>query len=209
MSNKTQLQENNIELQGIIDIIQELPEAIPDELGSAITTDVLIGKTFTSDSGIMQQGGLDPETLKTGIYVWKKLTAEGGDFVDFVVNDTETAYPDGGMQEGYWYEKIKGTNGVDYGTVTLSNANTASVNVSHSLGVIPSHTILITIPLASFGSNQTPTNVDGEYYQHGSYVTNAVTALTGGINKTKNSITFMTDNTYPFIQSTYYWFAIA
>lgn len=29
-----------------------------------------------------------------------------GDFVDFVVSDTESAYPDGGTQDGYWYEKF-------------------------------------------------------------------------------------------------------
>ena len=70
MSNKTQLQANNAELQSILNEIQGLP------------------------------GG------QQGAYVWKKLTAEGGDFVDFVVNDTETAYPDGGMQDGDWYEKF-------------------------------------------------------------------------------------------------------
>lgn len=151
MSNKTQLQENNIELQGIIDIIQELPEAIPDELGSAITTDVLIGKTFTSDSGIMQQGGLDPETLKTGIYVWKKLTAEGGDFVDFVVNDTETAYPDGGTQDGYWYEKVSdgiplsvfesSKYAIDTFTLT-SDTKATNYSISHSLGSTPKFVFL-------------------------------------------------------------------
>ncbi|MDD7602315.1 MAG: hypothetical protein PUK54_06925 [Firmicutes bacterium] len=29
-----------------------------------------------------------------------------GDFVDFVVSDSETAYPDGGTQDGYWYERV-------------------------------------------------------------------------------------------------------
>ena len=45
-----------------------------------------------------------------GLYVWKKYEYESstvGDFVDYVVSDTETAYPDGGAQEGYWYEKNK------------------------------------------------------------------------------------------------------
>ena len=40
----------------------------------------------------------------SGLYVWKKLTAEGGDFIDFVVSDNETTYPYGGMQGGYYYE---------------------------------------------------------------------------------------------------------
>ena len=43
---------------------------------------------------------------KSGMYVWKKMTTQGGDFVNFVVSDSETAYPDGGLQDGYWYEKF-------------------------------------------------------------------------------------------------------
>ena len=30
-----------------------------------------------------------------------------GDFVDFVVSDSESAYPDGGTQGGYWCEKVQ------------------------------------------------------------------------------------------------------
>lgn len=42
-----------------------------------------------------------------GQYVWKKLTAENGDFIDYVVSSDTGAFPDGGTQEGYWYELIK------------------------------------------------------------------------------------------------------
>ena len=40
----------------------------------------------------------------SGLYVWKKLTAEGGDFIDFVVSNSPTAYPDGGYKSDYYYE---------------------------------------------------------------------------------------------------------
>ena len=40
----------------------------------------------------------------SGLYVWKKLTAESGDFITFVVSDQFTAYPNGGYKSGYWYE---------------------------------------------------------------------------------------------------------
>ena len=40
----------------------------------------------------------------SGLYVWKKLTADGGDFIDFVVSNSQTAYPNGGYKDGYWYE---------------------------------------------------------------------------------------------------------
>lgn len=206
MSNKTQLQANNIELQGIIDIIQELPEAIPDELGSAITTDVLIGKTFTSDSGIMQQGGLDPETLKTGIYVWKKLTAEGGDFVDFVVNDTETAYPDGGMQEGYWYEKVvEGITGIDYGTVTL--ASSGNLEFSHNLGKVPSHVIVVatTFNSSNFGASYDSNGVGAQ-----SPTTMGSSSFSVSVEKSSGAITVESNWKWPMESGlTYYWFAIA
>ena len=86
-----------------------------------------------------------------GAYVWKKLTAEGGDFVDFVVNDTETAYPDGGMQEGYWYEKV--VDGIPLSvfesskyasdTFTLASDTQAMEKpISHSLGITPKFVFL-------------------------------------------------------------------
>ena len=229
MSNKTQLQANNIELQGIIDIIQELPEAIPDELGNAITTDVLIGKTFTSNSGIMQQGGLDPETLKTGIYVWKKLTAEGGDFVDFVVNDTETAYPDGGMQDGYWYEKfnpvtliannirkdvdiwgiigtlVEGKAGIDFGTVTL--ASSGNLEFSHNLGKVPSHVIAVATKFygGSFGASYDSNGVGVQRT-----ATMGSSSFSVSIKKSKRAVTVENYWEWPMESGlTYYWFAIA
>ena len=90
------------------------------------------------------------DSLKHGLYVWKKLTAEGGDFVDFVVSDQETAYPDGGIQGGYWYEKVKdGITPEMFGFTkmavdTFIYATTTSGNTSHqhSLGEIPKMVII-------------------------------------------------------------------
>lgn len=44
---------------------------------------------------------------REGQYVWKQLTAEGGDFVAFVTADDEGSYPDGAMLDGYWYELVE------------------------------------------------------------------------------------------------------
>ena len=57
---------------------------------------------------------------REGLYVWEKFTAEGGDSLGYVTADTEDAYPDGGMQDGYWYEKF---NMIEYtsGTTDLSD----------------------------------------------------------------------------------------
>lgn len=89
------------------------------------------------------------DSLKHGAYVWKKLTAQGGDFVDFVVSDDPTAYPDGGEQGGYWYEKFQldptlfgcTAYAIDKFTFTsLTNANELQIN--HSLGGQPKRIFL-------------------------------------------------------------------
>lgn len=83
-----------------------------------------------------------------GQYVWKKLTAQGGDFVDFVTDDLETKYPDGGIKDGYWYEKM----GIDLSVIGItksevnefifsSNTSTKTA-ISHSLGKEPKIAIL-------------------------------------------------------------------
>lgn len=53
---------------------------------------------------------------REGQFVWKQLTAEDGDFVAFVTADDENSYPNGGMQDGYWYELVD-TNGGQGGYV--------------------------------------------------------------------------------------------
>ena len=91
--------------------------------------------------------------LPHGAYVWKKLTAQGGDFVNFVVSDQSTAYPDGGTQDGYWYEKLM--EGIDLKSLlgytklavdrfTFASSTSCTTTVSHSLGVVPKFILLMT-----------------------------------------------------------------
>ena len=126
-----------------------------------------LGVTITTPSGTNKQilQGNNANLLniknnakKEGLYVWKKLTADGGDFIDFVVSDSETAYPDGDVHtDGYWYEKVKGFEGflegdfskfaVDKFTFAEDFAcNSEGINgnvlFDHSLGVIPRMAIL-------------------------------------------------------------------
>lgn len=89
-----------------------------------------------------------------GLYVWKKYEYESstvGDFVDYVVSDTETAYPDGGMQGGYWYEKVvdgiplsvfeSSKYAIDTFTLT-SDTQAMDYSISHSLGSTPKFVFL-------------------------------------------------------------------
>lgn len=63
---------------------------------------------------------------REGAYVWKQLTAEGGDFVAYVTADDSASYPDGGTQDGYWYELVNiveytsGTTDLEDGTSELA-----------------------------------------------------------------------------------------
>ena len=81
-----------------------------------------------------------------GLYAWKKLSAQGGDFIDYIVSDKETAYPDGGEKGGYWYEKVGGgltpemfgCTKMAVDTLILTSATQLSTyTVNHSLGEIP------------------------------------------------------------------------
>ena len=102
-------------------------------------------------------GGGKPE----GLYAWKKLSAQGGDFIDYVVSDKETAYPDGGEKGGYWYERVSdgitpemfGCTKMAVDTFTLSSRKQCdSYPISHSLGTIPKFAFVIaeTFPTANY-----------------------------------------------------------
>ena len=141
-----------------------------------------------------------------GAYVWKKLTAEGGDFVDFVVSDQETAYPDGGLQGDYWYEKVvEGVAGIDFGEVTLAR-KAESVTVNHNLGVAPSWVLLVAKDVSQVKS-ELFFNANGDvFYKAGTY----------DVGTAKNTITdtkiiFNKEDIYgaAYLPIGYYWVAIA
>lgn len=142
-----------------------------------------------------------------GTYVWKKLTAQGGDFLDFVVSDQSAAYPDGGTQDGYWYEKVvEGVSGIDYGFITLSS-NQSSITVDHNLGVVPTHTAIFATGTINTKCVKMVTEAFVAYgsgtYSDGS----------GHISKDSNQITFKDMASYGVYYesaaSPYLWIAIA
>ena len=81
-----------------------------------------------------------------GQFVWKQLTAEGGEFVAFVTADDVNSYPNGGTQDGYWYELVEEGFSLEllgctkYAVDTFSfTSDTFASNATlhHSLGGIP------------------------------------------------------------------------
>ena len=175
-----------------------------------------LGVTITTPSGTNKQilQGNNANLLniknnakKEGLYVWKKLTAEGGDFIDFVVSDSETAYPDGAEQDGYWYELFDLKSfGIDFGEVTLASKVTF-VTVSHNLGVVPSWVALIPKSLATTSSSSL-FNINGKT-AYSALSSNPLIQVESAANTlSAEEITFATHSN-PFAATGYYWFAIA
>lgn len=80
------------------------------------------------------------------------------EFIEFVVSDVSTAYPDGDIKDGYWYEKM----GIDLSVIGITksevnefifSSNTStSTAISHSLGKEPKIAILFTNDTISKGN---------------------------------------------------------
>lgn len=70
-----------------------------------------------------------------------------GSFIQFVVADNANAYPDGGTQGGYWYEKMKdfmfGLTKETHGQFILST-DTEKYTLEHNLGAIPKFVVVYT-----------------------------------------------------------------
>ena len=145
--------------------------------------------------------------LNNGLYVWKKLTAEGGDFIDFVVSDSETTYPDGAVHtDGYWYELFDLKSfGIDFGEVTLAST-ASSVTVSHNLGVVPLWVALIPQSVEE-NANRTLANLNNDELVY--YSKNGLKFLSTANTLTETEITFVAQNTTAgFNNTSYYWFAV-
>lgn len=98
---------------------------------------------YTPSSGYFQNNMPSQESPFTVSYSGTKTYTGTVEIVDYVVADDAEAYPNGGTQDGYWYELVEeGLRGIDYGTVTLTSTAT-SITVEHNLKSIPSYAIII------------------------------------------------------------------
>lgn len=132
-------------------LIEDIKESLVGKATGANATEDTILEGYSAYVGQeLVEGKYKPH----GLYVWKKYEYESstvGDFVDYVVSDTETAYPDGGMQEGYWYEKVSEGiplslfNASKYAIDTFTLASdtlSQEYSISHSLGSTPKFVFL-------------------------------------------------------------------
>ena len=153
-----------------------------------------LGVTITTPSGTNKQilQGNNANLLniknnakKEGLYVWKKLTAQGGDFVDFVVSDSESAYPYGGEQGGYWYELyglplkiVTWANGTDEEIVAMVEAaDQGLINLSDYWAVGDIRTVQLSAMSATgVGESHAAQQVDLVLMHAGGYDLNAAVA---------------------------------
>ena len=101
----------------------------------------------TSGAGIITTSGWPDLTKKTD-----------KTFADYVVSDSETAYPDGGLQDGYWYEKVN-TIAQDFWDCIDFVTPTSNVQVlPHTLGKIPYFACIFTDEEFANGSSPSKIN---------------------------------------------------
>lgn len=73
-------------------------------------------------------------------------------FLAYTVSDSETAYPDGGEKDGFWWERVKqglpitemGFTKFTYGEFVLSADNKLNFTLTHNLGVKPKKVCIYT-----------------------------------------------------------------
>ena len=122
----------------------------------------------------------------------------------YAVSDKSDAYPDGGTQDGYWYELFDSS--IDFGEITITG-NSLSITVEHNLGCVPSFVALITDVDPNY-SHQTLLNLNGLTIVTGTY-SNSYTAYQTNNDLTDTSITFKAYSNKNFAKTHYYWVAIA
>ena len=186
-------------------------EVVYDKTNAILT---IKGITYSSsDSGTLNYNG-----IKT----YEKEEKIGG-LIGYTVSDSETAYPDGGEKDGFWWEKVeKVVTGIDFGEVTQSKAQ-KTITVEHSLGVVPKFAVLVPyeveIPqyetlfwISAFGAKRAYPNLYNSGWQcilsGNDYVKN-LHEEKGKPTATDKTISFISGSSQFFASGTYYWFAIA
>lgn len=138
-------------------------------------------------------------------------------FIDYIVSDSFSAYPIDGQKGDYWYELIQ--NNIDWGTVTVKDAEQTEIIVNHNLGAKPKWAGI-------FANEISATAYTGKASSERLCFANTSAAINGtwalqvggnitGVNNANNDLTttqisFRTDASYTYwYPQTYYWFALS
>lgn len=233
MSNKTQLQTNNAELQDILNIIASLPNAADLGVGTYIwqkssgsTTEYVVSDDPQAYPDDGEQGGFTyrkiqatetneitpgttDQTIPALSLLLNTLTVKGD--ADLVASN---------IREGTTIFNIIGTmpegvTGIDYGTVVPAD-DESTITVNHSLGNTPRYVFLVkrdSFDAPERSKMDSPaTNrysslyADRDDLSHAEYV---YKVYNSEASRTTTSITFRTSLACFGQGTVYYWFAIA
>lgn len=150
----------------------------------------------------------------------KTIAAKIGEFISYVVSDKETAYPNGGEKDGYWYERVSEAK-VASGTITLTSKQ-STISIEHGLGKTPTKFAIMPInknfnsvyTLCAMGIDDT---IIMEYYDS---LLSTPKGYFTSVDKSKVTMneTNLTlpgcyvasqSSTFQWIAGTYHWIAIA
>ena len=122
-------------------------------------------------------------------------------FLDYIVSDKETAYPDGGEKGGYWYEKV--VEGMIVTTGTISTNGTAPSSITFDVGITDIKGLVV------FDSSSNTTS-EAHYFpekniakfRRGNYNWGTLTVTQDG-----TSVTLSGSNGVWYNSASYYWYA--
>lgn len=160
-------------------------------------------------------------------------------FLAYTVSDSETAYPDGGEKDGFWWERVKeglpitqmGFTKFTYGEFVLSTDSALDFKLTHNLGVKPKKVRIYTedslkgatdaIREVALMNRYTSYSGDGrEYYFESGVIQSYSYPDQEGFSNfdtvvypeyvTESIITFKTESYYLLARGKkYYWYALA
>lgn len=133
----------------------------------------------------------------------KKLTVSDVSFIEFVIADNANAYPDGGIQDEYWYERV--VDGIDLSALGCTKAVTEKITPSsrtqkiyHSLGITPK-IVIVTTESTTVGQYDTQGFIVAPF----SLKTAALERLLGGTYSNNAGASVIDNNIVEFLTSKY------
>lgn len=155
--------------------------------------------TYTQSAGTINiDGGLGIAFTTT----WSDGVIKEGE-VKYVVSDNESAYPDGGEKDGFWYEKTNDLSGLKklFGcseicveTFTYPSNRECKYSIPHSLGKIPK-AVLIANNGSELSANYALISYLGIFNNGSSINGAAIYKYTGGNHVSEYSEGYITDST--------------
>lgn len=107
--------------------------------------------TYNPSTGFFQNNTPSSDGTFTVSYTGTKTYTTETEIVDYVVADDESAYPDGAVQDGYWYELVEegltpemlGFTKMAIDKFTFSTRTAGNTPLNHSLAELPKFYILM------------------------------------------------------------------